>query len=168
MISMEGFKIGFISGILVGGLLFVGWIGLRGLGDSGEYVIREAETVTTEQEFEAEPIATIDPTEQEPVETTPTEPVETPTTSQHTALIADLQKLVDDNVIMKSGSRGTRVGTVQEFLNIYNNTSNTVDNDFGPGTERAVRAFQTAEGLGADGQTGPNTYRKMIEHLESL
>jgi len=119
-------------------------------------------------------IANADPvvvaTNDEPVEI-PTEVVETPepveTVSEHADLIAKIEKLVSDKIYMKSGSQGTRVGTVQEFLNLYNGTSNIVDNDYGPGTKQSVINFQTAEGLGADGETGPNTYAKMIEWLES-
>jgi murein L,D-transpeptidase YcbB/YkuD len=89
----------------------------------------------------------------------------TSSNSQHTALIQGLQRLIDDVVIMREGSRGTRVGVVQNFLNIYNNTSNRVDNDYGPGTKNRVQQFQRDQGLNADGQTGPETYRKMIEWL---
>lgn len=85
----------------------------------------------------------------------------------HSDLIRRLQGLIDDNILMKEGSRGTRVGTVQEFLNLYNNTSNGIDNDYGPGTKSKVAAFQKAVGLSADGQAGPNTYKKMINWLES-
>jgi peptidoglycan hydrolase-like protein with peptidoglycan-binding domain len=80
-------------------------------------------------------------------------------------LISRLQDLIDDVVLMKEGSRGTRVGTVQEFLNLYNDTTGGIDNDYGPGTKSKVAAFQKAEGLSADGQAGPNTYRAMIEWL---
>jgi hypothetical protein len=102
-----------------------------------------------------------------PVATTPSAPVTQPSSQgENTELKKALQKLITDNVLMKRGSRGTRVGTVQEFLNLYNGTDSVVDNDFGPTTENQVRAFQRSEGLTADGQTGPNTYRKMIEWLD--
>lgn len=87
--------------------------------------------------------------------------------SQYSSLISSLEKLISDNVLMKEGSRGTRVGTVQEFLNAYNGTSDKVDNDYGPGTKTKVANFQKAVGLTADGQAGPNTYQKMIDWLES-
>lgn len=90
----------------------------------------------------------------------------TPST-QYASLISQLEKLIADTVLMKEGSRGTRVGTVQEFLNVYNGTSNKVDNDYGPGTKTKVANFQKAVGLTADGQAGPNTYQKMIDWLES-
>lgn len=99
-----------------------------------------------------------------PVSATPSAPPSSQ--GQNTELKTALQKLITDNVLMKRGSRGTRVGTVQEFLNLYNGTDSTVDNDYGPTTENQVRAFQRSEGLTADGQTGPNTYRKMIEWLD--
>jgi murein L,D-transpeptidase YcbB/YkuD len=81
-------------------------------------------------------------------------------------MINELQKMVDENVAMKLKSKGTRVGTVQKFLNIYNSTSNRVDNDYGKSTEVAVTAFQKAEGLKADGEVGVSTFIKMIDWLK--
>jgi len=95
---------------------------------------------------------------------TPTTPAPA-TSSRHQTLINELQKLIDDKVVMKEKSRGTRVGTLQNFLNLYNNTTKRVDNDYGKGTVADVKAFQKAEGLTADGETGPTTYSKMIEWL---
>ncbi len=89
------------------------------------------------------------------------------TSSENTSLIQSLQRLIDDGVVMREGSRGTRVGVVQNFLNTYNNTTTRVDNDYGPGTKNRVQQFQRDQGLNSDGQTGPNTYRKMIEWLQS-
>lgn len=98
-------------------------------------------------------------------------PVETQDTSSSTAykyqsLIAELEKLITDNISMKLKSRGTRVGTIQNFLNLYNNTSNKIDNDYGEGTKKLVIAFQKVEGLTADGEAGPGTFAKMIEWLK--
>ena len=102
---------------------------------------------------------------------TPTKPIVTPTkpttTSKYQNLINELQKLVDDNIFMKEKSAGTRVGTLQNFLNIYNKTSKRVDNDYGATTKADVIKFQKAEGITADGETGPATYRKMIEWLKA-
>ncbi|MDD3662556.1 MAG: peptidoglycan-binding protein [Candidatus Pacebacteria bacterium] len=86
--------------------------------------------------------------------------------SQNQTLINELQKLINDNIYMKRGSKGERVGTVQKFLNIYNNTSTRVDNDYGPGMETAIRKYQTDRGLTVDGEAGPNTFKNMIEWLK--
>lgn len=103
--------------------------------------------------------------EVEPVVTTP---VTTPTvTLKYQSLIDELQKLTDGSVYLKIKSQGPAVGTVQKFLNIYNNTSNKVDNDYGVSTSTAVKNFQKAQGLTVDGETGPNTYKKMISWLKS-
>lgn len=102
------------------------------------------------------------------VEPTPSEPATTPTapaSSQHQTLINELQKLVTDQVFMKVGSKGTRVGSVQKFLNIYNKTNKTIDNDYGPGMKTDVTNFQKAVGITADGEAGPATYQKMIDWL---
>ena len=105
---------------------------------------------------------------EEPTESTPEPSEETPVVSaENTALVSALQKLIDDQVYMKSGSRGTRVGTVQKFLDYYFDDKNvSADNDYGPGTRDLVRQFQSENGLTADGQAGPSTYQKMISLLK--
>ncbi len=107
------------------------------------------------------------PPAQAPEEESPA-PTPAPATSayKYQGLISELEKLVADNVIMKEKSRGTRVGTLQSFLNLYNGTSKKVDNDYGKTTKADVIAFQKAVGLTADGQTGPTTYQKMIDWLK--
>lgn len=97
--------------------------------------------------------------------------VETPKPTQvivlkHQDLIDELQKLIDVNIYMKKGSKGPRVGTIQNFLNLYNKTSNRIDNDFGPTLEASLKKFQTAEKLTPDGQVGPSTYKRMIDWLK--
>src|SRR3989338_3652893 len=99
-------------------------------------------------------------------ETDEPSPTTAPAASKYQGLINDLEKLVTDNVFMKEKSQGARVGTVQTFLNIYNNTSKLVDNDYGPGTKTDVMNFQKAESITADGEAGPGTFRKMIEWLK--
>ncbi|MFA6300723.1 MAG: peptidoglycan-binding protein [Candidatus Paceibacterota bacterium] len=93
-------------------------------------------------------------------------PAPTTTTYKYQSSINDLQKLEDGNVLMKIKSSGANVGIVQKFLNIYNNTSNKIDNDFGPSMEKAIIAFQKDQGITSDGQVGPGTYSKMIDWLK--
>ncbi len=90
----------------------------------------------------------------------------TQTTYKNQSLIDELQKLVTDNISMKLKSQGTRVGTIQKFLNIYNKTSNKIDNDYGASTQKVIIAFQKDQGLSASGEVGPNTYTKMIAWLK--
>ena len=102
------------------------------------------------------------------IKTVPTasKPTVVPTQNKNQSLINELQKLIDSNVSMKLKSSGTRVGIVQNFLNIYNNTSNKIDNDYGPSMETAIKAFQSDQGLTADGQAGPGTFKEMINWLK--
>ena len=93
-------------------------------------------------------------------------PKSTPTVYKYQKLIDELQKLANDKVFLKLKSSGSRVGTVQQFLNIFNNTLNKVDNDYGASTKTAIIAFQKAQGLTADGEAGPTTFSKMIDWLK--
>lgn len=60
--------------------------------------------------------------------------------------------------ILKRGLKGAPVKRLQAKLGI------TADGDFGPGTEKAVRAFQEANGLAVDGIAGPDTFSAMGLH----
>jgi murein L,D-transpeptidase YcbB/YkuD len=101
----------------------------------------------------------------------PTTPISTTNTTKKTTyknqgLINELQKLVTANVSIKLNSTGTEIGIVQNFLNVYNSTSNKIDNDYGASTVKAVAAFQKAMGMTADGQAGVSTFNKMISWLK--
>jgi len=54
--------------------------------------------------------------------------------------------------VVKKGSKGKDVEAVQRALKI------AVDGSFGPGTEKAVKAYQVKKGLKPDGMVGPSTW----------
>lgn len=58
-------------------------------------------------------------------------------------------------IVLKRGSKGESVKTLQEFLKI------TADGDFGPKTEAAVKSWQKAHGLFDDGIVGSKTWAAM-------
>jgi len=57
-------------------------------------------------------------------------------------------------VLLKVGSKGTAVMELQRFLNAYNNAGLTVDGVAGPMTGKAIKAWQTTQGLTADSLFG--------------
>jgi hypothetical protein len=72
--------------------------------------------------------------------------------------------------LLKRGSKGDAVKTLQRRLNAHRTTSGlgviTVDGDFGPGTERTVRWYQECRHgapfhLAVDGLVGPATWRSL-------
>lgn len=123
--------------------------------DVGPIVTTEPEVYipdTTAPIPEPEPEPTPAPTTEEPI-------------GEHATLIKELQKLITDNVLMKKGSKGTRVGTVQKFLIEYG-VKVTADNDYGDGTVNGVKKFQAEQKLTADGEAGAGTFKAMISWLE--
>ena len=58
---------------------------------------------------------------------------------------------------LKLGSSGPDVRRLQQRLSDLGFDPNGIDGNFGSGTEKAVRAFQQANGLGVDGKVGPGT-----------
>lgn len=120
--------------------------------DLKKEVSKLASTVNAFQPKEAEPVPDV-------------KKIPEPAVHKYQGLIDELQKLASGNVFLKLKSRGATVGTVQNFLNIYKDTSNKPDNDYGASTKAAVAVFQKNMGLSADGEAGPSTFNKMIEWL---
>jgi putative chitinase len=58
--------------------------------------------------------------------------------------------------ILRRGSKGDDVKRMQAKLGL------SADGDFGPGTEAALRKWQSANGLTADGVAGPKTLAKLL------
>ena len=58
--------------------------------------------------------------------------------------------------MLQLGSKGSDVEDLQTALGI------TADGDFGPATQKAVKAYQTAHGLTADGIVGPATFASLV------
>ena len=69
----------------------------------------------------------------------------------------DIQEILDDIGVLRKGAKGEGVKIMQEALGI------SADGDFGPGTERALKAWQSANVLVADGIAGPATFAKLLE-----
>ena len=63
---------------------------------------------------------------------------------------------VDDIGVLRKGCKGQGVKMMQEALGIG------ADGAFGPGTERALKAWQTANSLVAGGIAGPATLEKLL------
>lgn len=58
---------------------------------------------------------------------------------------------------LRRGSKGDDVRIVQRALTDAGFSLGSIDGDFGPKTDQAVRAFQKARGLAVDGVVGPAT-----------
>jgi peptidoglycan hydrolase-like protein with peptidoglycan-binding domain len=63
-------------------------------------------------------------------------------------------------VLLRPGTSGETVKKLQQALGV------TADGHFGPGTQKALRDFQTKNGLDADGLAGPATLAKMTSFKE--
>ncbi|WP_079052601.1 peptidoglycan-binding protein [Streptomyces regalis] len=68
--------------------------------------------------------------------------------------------------ILRRGSKGAAVKTLQGNLNKVMGSKLVVDGDFGPATESAVKAFQKKYGLTADGEYGPASDKMMKSALK--
>jgi GH25 family lysozyme M1 (1,4-beta-N-acetylmuramidase) len=64
-------------------------------------------------------------------------------------------------VTVQQGSTGSAVSAVQ-FLLVGDGASLAVDGQFGPATAAAVRAFQSAHGLNADGVVSTDTWQALL------
>lgn len=66
--------------------------------------------------------------------------------------------------VLKKGAKGAQVKAMQILLMGYGFScgSSGADSSFGPATDKAVRAFQQAKGLSADGSCGPKTWAALL------
>jgi putative chitinase len=69
----------------------------------------------------------------------------------------DDEDVKDDIGVLRKGCRGNGVKIMQEALGIG------ADGIFGPGTEKALKAWQAKNGLTADGIAGPATFAKLLD-----
>ena len=72
-------------------------------------------------------------------------------------LLVVLLPLAADAAVLKKGSKGDEVVTLQKKLKQWGYYDGAVDGIFGSGTEKAVKYFQRKNGLTADGVVGSKT-----------
>ena len=70
---------------------------------------------------------------------------------------------VCEQQVLRVSSTGVCVEQLQRKLNEKGHSVGRVDGDFGPATDRAVRSFQSASRITADGVVGPQTWSKLNE-----
>lgn len=170
---MEKFKFSVLSIIILGLIIFIGYWAFSTIESGSEHVYKaEIEKLKQENQELRENLDSLPvKNEEQNLEESIIKEEEIPVVSEknilkHQSLIDELQKLIDDNVILKKGSKGTRVGTVQKFLNVYNNTSNKIDNDYGKKTITLIKEFEEKEKLIISEEIGKNTFQVMIDWLK--
>jgi hypothetical protein len=66
---------------------------------------------------------------------------------------------------LKPGDKGAQVRTLQRALAVLGHPAGKIDGQYGPATIRALKAFQAASGLTADGVLGPKTLAALAKAL---
>ena len=69
---------------------------------------------------------------------------------------------------IKKGTKADKVKTLQKFLNWYGGYGLAVDGICGKGTVNAIKKFQKAEGITADGIYGKNTHDKAYAYKKKV
>lgn len=64
--------------------------------------------------------------------------------------------------VLQKGSKNRQVETLQRILTSLGYSLGSIDGDFGSKTETALKKYQKAEGLAADGVAGEKTWKKML------
>ena len=75
---------------------------------------------------------------------------------------------LDTGEILKQGANGAKVQQLQEILKALNFDPGTIDGDFGNNTVKAVKQFQSRNGLEADGIVGKNTQNLLNNAFDQL
>ncbi len=67
----------------------------------------------------------------------------------------------------KKGDKGPKVSLIQEWVSLHKEPRQqvSIDGDFGPATESAVRLFQKAQALPENGIVDETTFRKLTEPI---
>lgn len=94
-------------------------------------------------------------------EATPEPEPEQETKSTVTTTTQTASGVISMNTLRK-GNKGTQVKVLQWLLNENGYDAGTVDGIFGSNTRSAVKAYQKAKGLSADGVVGKNTWAKLL------
>lgn len=63
---------------------------------------------------------------------------------------------------IKKGGAGKQVKLAQKILKGLKYYTGSIDGDFGSNTDKSVKAYQKAKGLGVDGVVGKNTWKSLI------
>jgi len=137
-----------LAGILVG----------RITKDSTETVV----TITSAVEAAPTTPAETTPAETTPTESTPAESTPAASTPAETTPAVTTPETPPTSVptdeTLRPGTKGSQsVATLQAALTSLGYPAGTPDGSYGPSTVEAVSAFQTANGLPADGVAGPAT-----------
>lgn len=69
--------------------------------------------------------------------------------------------------LLKEGSTGNDVEELQTLLTQLKYLDDTIDGDFGPKTKEAVKKFQKAMGLEADGEYGEKSHKAMMSLIDN-
>lgn len=81
--------------------------------------------------------------------------------------VSNANNATSNSTLLKVGSRGADVRSLQLNLNSLGFNCGNVDGIFGNSTKSGVIAFQKANGLSVDGIAGKNTFNKINELLNS-
>lgn len=87
------------------------------------------------------------------------------TTTRQTTTVARGSRSAAPTVTLKPGDKGPQVKRLQRFLRLFGYSTDKVDGDYGPATQAAVKRFQEASKLTADGVVGPATLKALKQAL---
>ena len=135
-------------------LVLAGFLVGRITKDATETVVTITSTVETPA-----PTTTAEttPTESTPTESTPTESTPADTTPAVTTPDSPPASVPADETLRPGTKDSQSVAILQAALTSLGYAAGTPDGSYGPSTVEAVSAFQTANGLPADGVAGPAT-----------
>jgi hypothetical protein len=91
----------------------------------------------------------------------------TPTTAATTPVTQPQPSLAAPTATLKPGDQGAAVKELQRGLARLGYSPGRIDGQYGPATVDAVKRFQRAGGLTADGILGPNTLRALTRALKT-
>jgi murein L,D-transpeptidase YcbB/YkuD len=167
---MKGFIFTFVTVVLIVALGAGGYFAIKSMTKPASYIPKTIETVG-----DLHSVVTDPDTGTSSVQTTvvATPKPTTPSTSSGQAsssqvtLSDNLNTMISNKVLLKLGSKGTNVGYVEQFMNLYFKKNLAIDNTFDKVLKSNVTTFQKQNKISQTGSVGTSTLQMMVLWLKN-
>ncbi len=145
-----------------------GYFAIKSMTKPASYIPKTVETVGDLHAVVTDPDTGTTPV-QAPITTTPipSVPVTPSSNSTSTSLSANLGSMITNKTLLKLGSKGTNVGYVEQFMNLYFKKALVIDNTFDKVLKSNVTTFQKQNKISQTGSVGTVTLQMMVLWLKN-
>ena len=166
---MKGFIFTLCTLILIIALGAGGYFAIKSMTKPASYIPKTIETIGDLHAVVTDPDTGTSPV-QTPVTTAPAvaAPVATASVSStSTSLSTNLSSMISNKILLKLGNKGTNVGYVEQFMNLYLKKNLVIDDTFDKILKANIITFQKQNKIAQTGTVGPTTLQTMVLWLKN-